>query len=360
MTRTVEKDLLELVSIYSPTGKEGMASVWFRNKLEENGFSEASIKGPGNASGRLPGSGLKILLCGHIDTVPGKLPVRISGDQLTGRGSVDAKSSLISFLHGALLAKKNGFHGTIDVIAAVGEEGSGKGIEEIAMNHEKADFAILGEPSGATSITVGYRGRLLIETKYRTGTFHASAPWMGKSAIESAIYDWNAMIKHYGQNSEFSKVSVALTYLRGGHAHNVTPSSAKMLLDVRYPLSIKKDRLMAEIKEVLELDGSKTCKRTMEVKGFSDPYVSNLRNDLVRSFKVSILEISGETPQMVFKSGSGDMSYLANAWNIPCITFGPGNTQLSHTGEERISIDEVEKCSRIIAGALIRLEELHW
>ncbi|QKK09717.1 MAG: M20/M25/M40 family metallo-hydrolase [Planctomycetota bacterium] len=39
-----------------------------------------------------------IMLLGHIDTVPGDIPVRIAGGVLHGRGSVDAKGPLAAML----------------------------------------------------------------------------------------------------------------------------------------------------------------------------------------------------------------------------------------------------------------------
>ena len=40
----------------------------------------------------------KILLCGHMDTVPGKIKVRKEGDYLYGRGASDAKAPLMAML----------------------------------------------------------------------------------------------------------------------------------------------------------------------------------------------------------------------------------------------------------------------
>ena len=357
MTGSLEEELYDLVSIYSPTGREGQASIWFCELLRNHGFSRVSLDAAGSAHGAIPGQGLKVTLCGHIDTVPGKLPVNVENGEVTGRGSVDAKSSLISLLHGGLMAKERGFQGTINMIAAVGEEGTGKGIQEVAMHHEKGDYAVLGEPSGTNSITVGYRGRLLVEANYMTDPVHASAPWMGQNAIESAIRDWSALKSFYGVNSEFSKVSVALTELKGGSSHNVNPSKSRMLIDVRFPPSVKGETIMQEIRGVLSMNGDPLFRREIKLKGHTEPYVSNIKTDLVRAFKNSITRNTGKSPGLVFKSGSGDMSYLASSWKIPCITYGPGNTQLSHTNRERISIAEVKESAIIIADALICLEE---
>ena len=357
MIQGLEKALVDLVRIYSPSGKEGRATAWFGDHLSDLGLSDIRFDSVGNPSGKLKGQGVRVTLCGHIDTVPGRLPVKLDNGELSGRGAVDAKSSLIALLYGSLIAKDKGFQGTLNVVASVGEEGPGKGIMEIASTHEKADFAILGEPSGTTSVTVGYRGRLLLDAKYSSASFHASAPWMGESALETAIQSWARIKGKYGENREFSKVSVALTSLNGGTADNVTPSKARMIMDVRFPPSVQRSQLYRELKQMVELP-EKGGAGSLEVRSYVDPYVSNMKTSLVQAFKGSILEQTGETAKMMFKSGSGDMNHLATIWNIPCVTYGPGNTQLSHTNNEKISISEVIKSSEIVADALVRLEAL--
>ena len=67
------------------------------------GFDRAFVDEAGNAVGELAASSAArtIVLLGHIDTVPGNIPVRIDGDRLYGRGSVDAKGPLATFVAGA-------------------------------------------------------------------------------------------------------------------------------------------------------------------------------------------------------------------------------------------------------------------
>ena len=180
---------------------------------------------------------------------------------------------------------------------------------------------------------------------------------MGESALETAIQSWARIKGKYGENREFSKVSVALTSLNGGTADNVTPSKARMIMDVRFPPSVRRSQLYGELKQMVELP-EKGGAGSLEVRSYVDPYVSNMKTSLVQAFKGSILEQTGETAKMMFKSGSGDMNHLATTWNIPCVTYGPGNTQLSHTNNEKISISEVIKSSEIVADALVRLEAL--
>lgn len=77
------KFLKELVEIYSPTGREEEAAKFIKEKFEEYGI-EAYVDNVGNVIARKSGEGPLVLLAGHIDTVPGYIPVRIEGEVLWG------------------------------------------------------------------------------------------------------------------------------------------------------------------------------------------------------------------------------------------------------------------------------------
>lgn len=351
-----ESDLLELIGIYSPTGHEEKAASRFCYYLCEAGASDVHLDIAGNAVGFFPGEGISVLICGHIDTVIGKLPVSRTGDTITGRGAVDAKASLIALLFGAQMARERGFKGTMIVVAAVGEESSGSGIKEVSDSIPRTDYAIFGEPSGTTGITVGYRGRMLIELSYKTKAHHASAPWMDENAVELAMESWRRIKEKFVNAGEFSKPSVELTSIRGGSAHNVTASTSRILMDARFPPSVKKDNLFEFVREVSKVPYSKYTPN-LSILDDSPPYVSKTNGSLVNCFKRAIESVSGEKAKLIFKSGSGDMSYLAGRWKIPCVTYGPGETKLSHTNEERISVRNVRRSAEIVAETLMLLEK---
>ncbi len=90
--------LIDLVGIPSPTGSEQEATRWLVGRMLELGFTEASIDESGNAVGRMGDGPNQAILLGHIDTVPGVIPVRLEGDLLYGRGTVDAKGPLAAFV----------------------------------------------------------------------------------------------------------------------------------------------------------------------------------------------------------------------------------------------------------------------
>ena len=72
---------------------EGEAVEWLVARMAERGF-RASVDDAGNAVGDIGDGRVHVVLLGHIDTVPGEIPVRVEDGELVGRGAVDAKGPL--------------------------------------------------------------------------------------------------------------------------------------------------------------------------------------------------------------------------------------------------------------------------
>src|SRR5437899_3963474 len=89
-----------LVEIPSVSRREGDAVEWLAARMGERGF-RASVDDAGNAVGEIGNGPVHVVLFGHIDTVPGEIAVRIEGDELVGRGAVDAKGPLAAFVAAA-------------------------------------------------------------------------------------------------------------------------------------------------------------------------------------------------------------------------------------------------------------------
>jgi [amino group carrier protein]-lysine/ornithine hydrolase len=89
-----------LVAIESLSRHEHQASAWLVEQMQAAGYDRAYVDEAGNAVGEVGSIEAThvIVLLGHIDTVPGKIPVRIEHGLLHGRGSVDAKGPLATFV----------------------------------------------------------------------------------------------------------------------------------------------------------------------------------------------------------------------------------------------------------------------
>ena len=78
---------------------------WLVARMKSLGYNETFIDEAGNAVGVMGSGPKQIVLLGHIDTVPGEIPVRVENVGAThkspllyGRGSVDAKGPLACFI----------------------------------------------------------------------------------------------------------------------------------------------------------------------------------------------------------------------------------------------------------------------
>ena len=96
--------LEQMLRIPSLSGQEGDVARFLVEQMQALGF-HSYVDGAGNAVGEA-GAGPEIVLLGHIDTVPGVVPVRIEHGELYGRGAVDAKGPFVAFIAAAARSRK--------------------------------------------------------------------------------------------------------------------------------------------------------------------------------------------------------------------------------------------------------------
>ena len=177
----IEALLTDLVTQASPSTHETSASRLLVDWMNRHGFWKAFVDDAGNAVGIIGGGERDVVLLGHIDTFGGNFPVRREGDLLYGRGSVDAKGSLATFAASAAQANLAPDIRLI-VIGAVEEEAvSSKGARYAAGQYQP-ELCIIGEPSNWDRITLGYKGRLLVDYRLTRPVAHTARPEPSASA----------------------------------------------------------------------------------------------------------------------------------------------------------------------------------
>ena len=349
---------------YTPSRAEAQLASLLKDKsINELGFEHASIDNVGNVIATKGNGRPIILLCGHMDKVPGRVPVRIANGYMYGRGASDAKGSLISMLLAASEFPKQ--RGTIVFAGVVDEEGNATGIKEIVKSKSTIDYAIFGEPSGINNITIGYKGRVSFRLTCDVGSSaHASAPWLAKNSIEE-IYDlWRAMQQAIsGINSgedKSRKVTCSLTEIAGGSSHNVTPQKCKITVDIRVPSAYNSkeiyDLVTCVIKDAALKNG---VQATHRIEDMTEPFETDHNSPLVRALYLSVIDVCKKRPMLLRKTGTGDMNILGNAYNIPVVTYGPGDPHSSHTMDEKVSILEFISSIEVFNRALFHISRLH-
>lgn len=357
--------LLRTIRLYTPSRSESVLANMLREAcVNELGFEDAHIDSVGNVIA-IKGSGdPRILLCGHMDTVPGETPVMVKDGLIYGRGSSDAKAALIAMLLAASEFPKQ--RGTVIFAAVVDEEGNATGIKQLVKSKFPLNYAIFGEPSGIRNITIGYKGRLEIRLTCDVGdSTHASAPWLAKNSIEEVYNFWSAIKSKVcgsegGIKGRTDSISCSLTEITGGSSHNVTPQKCRITLDIRIPTTTTCDNILEQLGRIIEnVAADRKIKARYRIEDKTEPFEANHTSPLVRALSLSVLDVCKTHPVLVRKTGTGDMNILGAAFNVPVVTYGPGAPHSSHTPHEHVEISEYVACIDVFSRALFHLSRLH-
>lgn len=356
--------LKKALEMYTPSRSETSLANMLKAKCnDELGFEQTYIDSVGNIIATKGTGAPRILLCGHMDTVPGQIPVRIEDGYLYGRGASDAKAPLISMLLAASKFPKQS--GTIIFAGMVDEEGNATGVKHLVSTNASFDYAIFGEPSGVHNITIAYKGRLSIKLKCDVGnSAHASAPWLAKNSIEE-IYDfWNTlrseMAHIYVAQNSANSVTCSLTEITGGSSHNVTPQKCKVTIDIRIPVTMTCESVLRVVDQVIsKVSKKRETKAVYRIEDQTEPFEASHSSPLVRALSLSILDVCKTRPVLLRKTGTGDMNIIGNAFKIPVVTYGPGEPHASHSSNERVKIEEYISSIEVFTRALFHISRLH-
>jgi len=362
-TRFAVKTLEKALKLYTPSLREKGLAEFLADKCDDLGFNDIHTDEVGNIIATKGSGSPRILLCGHMDTVPGRIRVRKEGDFLFGRGSSDAKGPLIAMLFAAASAQEK--NGTVMFVGAVDEEGNATGIKSLVKDKPKVDYAIFGEPSGINHITIGYKGRIAINLKINVeDSAHASAPWLAKNAIhESSLFvnEIKNVLESGQENKKKSMMLTAtLTEIKGGLSHNVTPRECDSTLDIRIPVGTSCKSVEEKIsKAVQEISKKQQVEAFYSIIDETEPFEAEHSSPLVRALTLGILDIEKNRPTLIRKTGTGDMNVIGNKLSIPVVTYGPGDPHAAHTIDEKISIDEYLRGIEVLKRTIQHLKRLH-
>jgi LysW-gamma-L-lysine carboxypeptidase len=362
-TRHYVKTLERALKIYTPSLREKSLADFLESVCDDLGFSDIHTDDVGNIIAKKGSGSPKILLCGHMDTVPGRIRVRKEGDYLFGRGSSDAKGPLLAMLFAAASVQEK--TGTVIFVGAVDEEGNATGIKSLTNDKPDVDYAIFGEPSGTKQITIGYKGRIAINLKINVeDSAHASAPWLAKNAIhESSLFVneiKNALESGQENKTKGMMLTATLTEIKGGLSHNVTPKECNSTIDIRIPVDMNCKLVEEKIsKTVQEIARKQQVEAFYSIIDETEPFEAEHNSPLVRALTLGILDVEKNRPTLIRKTGTGDMNVIGNQLSIPVVTYGPGDPHAAHTIDEKISIDEYLRGIEVLKRTIQHLKRLH-
>ncbi|MGM0401691.1 MAG: [LysW]-lysine hydrolase [Chloroflexota bacterium] len=339
--------LEEIVAVYSPSTQERPVAEQIVDVMGNWGY-EAEIDRAGNAVGRIGDGERRILLLGHIDTVPGEILVRREGDVLYGRGSVDAKGPFAAFVVAA--ARAGALPNTqITVVGAVEEEAAtSKGAYHVFEHYERPDYIVIGEPSAWHRITIAYKGRLLVDYTLERSMSHTAGSH--RSACEQAVDFW-LCLQTYAEAYNEDKERRFTTF--DPSLRSICSSSDGFTEQVEMGMGLRLPPRF-EVQGLIEKMDEWRGDAQVETRAYEEPFRASTRNPLVSAFRAAI-RAEGDRPTYVSKTGTSDMNVLGPRWACPIVAYGPGDSRLDHTPNEHISLDEYLRAIRVLERVLQRL-----
>lgn len=281
------------------------------------------------------GRGERVLLAGHLDTVPAhdNLPSSVAGEDLYGLGSVDMKGGVAVMLRCAALVPEPSRDVTYVFYEAEEVEERFNGLRRLAETRPDwlaADFAVLLEPSDA-GIEAGCQGtvRAVVSTSGRRA--HSARSWMGSNAVHK-LGEVLRRLNSY----EPAQVEVdGLTYreglnavgIGGGVAGNVIPDSAAVTVNYRFAPSKDLGEAEQHVREVFD--------------GFDVEFVDRApgaRPGLRHPAAASLITAVGTEPRPKF--GWTDVARFT-ALGVPAVNFGPGDPSLAHAQHEHVPLEQL-------------------
>lgn len=294
------------------------------------------------------GRARRVLLAGHLDTVPiaDNVPSRLDGPVLHGCGTVDMKSGDAVFLRLAATIPEPRHDVTwvfydCEEIAA---EHNGLGrIERELPEWLRADVAILGEPTGGL-IEAGCQGTLRVRVTAGGVRAHSARSWLGDNAIHKLGPVLDRLAAYEAREVDIDgcvyREGLQAVRIAGGVAGNVVPDAAELDVNFRFAPDRTVAQAEAHVREVL--DGLDVRCEVVDaapgaLPGLAAPAAAELVDAAGGRFRA--------------KYGWTDVSRFS-ALGIPAVNYGPGDPNLAHKRDERVPVDQIQLVERVLRGYL--------
>lgn len=293
----------------------------------------------------------RVLVCGHIDTVPeaANLPHRlevVDGEQrLAGLGACDMKGGVAVLL--ALAATVAAPVHDVTYVLYDSEEIAERfnGLKRLAETRPEllqGDFAILMEPSVA-GVEAGCQGTLRAEVRTTGRRAHSARSWLGVNAIHEAA-DVLARLAEYVparvmiDGLEYRE-GLNAVLISGGVAGNVIPDECVVTVNYRFAPSVRPEQAISHITTVFEgFDVRIVDVAAGALPGLSHPAAS------------AFVALTGSEPRP--KYGWTDVARFS-ALGIPAVNYGPGDPSLAHTREEYVPTSQVRQTYEVLRAWLV-------
>lgn len=328
----------ELVEIPSVSGSEQSIADFVESRLRK---TCADVERVGNSVIASVGSGPRLALNSHLDTVPAQpgwtsdpwQPIVREG-RVYGLGANDAKASVAAMIVAFGRAIDRPLPFCLLLMLVEGEETLGVGTQRCLQHLDfRPDAAIVGEPTGLAS-AVGQYGLAILNLVAQGQACHAAhATALGvRNPIWALANDLASL-----ESLDLGETTLQPTVLTGAAAKNQVPGTASAVLDIRLAPPTTPEEVITRVRERVASDVT-------------------VHSDRLRSYACPAgAALLGCVPEPHFVSRT--MSDLVFFQGIPAVKIGPGRTERSHSVDEFVEESEILEGVRIYSQIIERYAE---
>ncbi len=341
----------ELIDIPSESFQEGALATVVEERLGTVPWLSVDRIGDNVVARTTLGRSNRVLLGGHLDTVPanGNATARIEGDTLWGLGAADMKGGLAVMLSLAATVAEPAVDVTYLFYAREEVAFEHNGLREIFGSRPelcRADLALLGEPTLGV-IEAGCQGTIRFAVELAGSRAHTARPWMGRNAIHRLGRVIDVLEGYEAREPVIEgcryREALQAVAVEGGVAGNVVPDRARVTVNHRVAPDRSLDQARGHMRELFEpvlepddaltfLDGAPPAP-----PGLSNPVLAAL--------------IGRTDVEVRAKLGWTDVAFF-HEHGVPAANFGPGDATLAHTAQERVERVALDACHAVLAQLL--------
>ena len=377
----------KLIQTQSYSGQEREVVRVIQRAMKELGYDDVTIDAYGNVIGCIRGNGpgAKILLDGHVDTVPVNESQRWSvdpfggqvvSDRIYGRGASDMKGAVAAMICGTAYFAENcrrNFPGEIYVAGVVYEELFEGVSARLISQQVQPDYVIIGEASNL-NLKIGQRGRAEIVLETIGKPAHSANPEKGINAVKSMMKLLGALeeIKPREQENLGKGIMEVTDIISSPYpGASVLPERCIATLDRRLLVGDTKESVLAPILEkIRELEAADpTFHGKAYLRGETKTCYTGNQIEAVRFFPGWRFDENQEFVQRAYKSLKNlglhpvitnysfctNGSHYAGERGIPTLGFGPSQECLAHTVDEYVLLEQLHKSAEGYAAILAGL-----
>ena len=288
------------------------------------------------------GRGERVVIAGHLDTVPlnHNLPARLDAEAgiLHGLGTCDMKGGDAVMLRIAATVREPNRDLTLVFYEGEEIEGEFNGLRLLGESDPDllaADFAILMEPSDAI-VEAGCQGTLRVEVRTTGERAHSARSWKGVNAIHKVGEVLDRLNRYEARRPVIDGLEyhegLNAVAIQGGVAGNVIPDECVVEVNYRFA----PDRSEAEAEQFVReffagFDLVVTDSAPGALPGLDVP-----------AAKAFVDAVGGEVNP---KFGWTDVSRFS-ALGVPAVNFGPGDPMFAHKQDEHVPVEHIERCEQ--------------